>query len=119
MWKGNPMRINSRLARVVTGTVLGTVALTVPTLATPAFATVNPSSCIYGFGNSPWGDHLPYKVSATCDNPTNSGWHAYAVCENTRGVDHTVDGFEVYGSGTSIAQCAVEASLASYGVVNG
>jgi hypothetical protein len=108
------MRISSKLGGAVAGAMLGAVVL-----AAPAYATVNPSSCVYGFGNSPWGDHLPYKVSATCDDSTNSGWHAYAVCENVRGVDNTVNGFEVYGSGTSIAQCSVEASLAGYGVVNG
>ena len=110
------MRLNRELGGALAAAAIAAIALATPS---PAFASVNPSNCIYSFGNSPWGDHLPYRVAATCDDTTNSGWHAYAICENTQGVDRTVNGFEVYGDGTSIAQCSVEASLAGYGVVNG
>lgn len=82
--------------------------------AAPAHATVDPANCTWSFNYS-----SPARVAASCYNATNSGWHAYIVCENPRGVQRTQQGFEVYGSGTSIAQCTgADASIGGYGISN-
>jgi len=82
--------------------------------AAPAHATVNPANCTWSFNYS-----SPARVAASCYNSTNSGWRAYIVCENPRGVQVTQQGVEVYGSGTSIAQCpGVNASIGGYGITN-
>jgi hypothetical protein len=99
------------------GTTAAGVALSVGgaiAVAAPAHAVVNPANCTWSFNYS-----SPARVAASCYNSTNSGWHAYIVCENPRGVQTTQPGVEVYGSGTSIAQCpGIFATIAGYGISN-
>lgn len=105
------MTIIRKLGVAAAGVVLsggGTIAM-----AAPAHAVVNPSNCTWSFNYS------PARVAASCYNSTSSGWHAYIVCENSRGVQKTVQGVEVYGSGTSLAQClSATATIAGYGISN-
>lgn len=83
-------------------------------MAAPAHAQVNPANCTWSFNYS-----SPARVAASCYNSTSSGWHAYIVCENPRGVQNTIQGVEVYGSGTSLAQClSATATIAGYGISN-
>ena len=106
------MAITRKLAITAAGMLLSTAGAI--TAATPAHATVDPANCTWSFNYS-----SPARVAANCYNPTNSGWHAYIVCENPRGVQNTIQGFEVYGSGTSIAQCTgTLATIAGYGISN-
>ena len=105
------MVIARKLGTIAVGALLGVTGAV--TAAAPARATVNPANCTWSFNYS------PARVAASCYNSTNSGWHAYIVCENSQGVQKTVPGVEVYGSGTSIAQCiSITATIAGYGISN-
>ncbi|MFC7380610.1 hypothetical protein [Sphaerisporangium rhizosphaerae] len=89
-------------------------AAVVATTAAPAAAAVDPASCVYGYNLS-----IP-QVSATCNNPTPTGWYLRVACETPRGTVVYVNGTMAYGPGrdTSLARCPHNTELGPSTLVN-
>ncbi|GGK62933.1 hypothetical protein Sme01_05040 [Sphaerisporangium melleum] len=94
-------------------TLIGAASLVA--LATQrADAAVDPASCVYGYNLS-----IP-QISATCTNPTPTGWYLRVECETPRGTIVRVNGTLVYGPGrgTSLARCPSNTELGQSFLIN-